>query len=453
MLLLLYYYNYTTTPVTNTTLYTLPLLQRRHNVRTNLDYLCQELHSIMVQGKVYLLPVLSSTDHDAGTHSIQTGILHYLPLPPVDPIQILESVRSVKPFYITDPIVRLAYKLSVPSAVASFAVKLSELQGIKDNYIHTSFREVIKPDISAVYSYWYKLLHVVAVAMTQQPVSEDSYCYSRSSDSSRNSSSRNNSSSTSSSTGSTNCSTSQEHTNKATTTATTTTVPTWRQLRRAGICSLEDHPADELAVLPRQVVRVQYHILEYLALSLPHSMDDLCITGIRSALLDIVQLTTTGTSNTTTTGTTTTTAAGTNTSKVDGSKYQEYIQFSVAYKALMDNCKMFLGLVSLPTPLLTAYHSGSSNSCNSSSIYNDISSSSGSSMPYHPSSTPYVNLNYANYITIVHELYGDSISNINAAAELVISYRQEEKRLMSKQEFVDVVKSVYPSVEFSNMVV
>ena len=446
MLLLLYYYNYTTTPVTNTTLYTLPLLQRRHNVRTNLDYLCQELHSIMVQGKVYLLPVLSSTDHDAGTHSIQTGILHYLPLPPVDPIQILESVRSVKPFYITDPIVRLAYKLSVPSAVASFAVKLSELQGIKDNYIHTSFREVIKPDISAVYSYWYKLLHVVAVAMTQQPVSEDSYCYSRSSDSSRNSSSSNNSSSTSSSTGSTNCSTSQEHTNKATTTATTTTVPTWRQLRRAGICSLEDHPADELAVLPRQVVRVQYHILEYLALSLPSSLDDLFITCIRSALLDIVQLTTTG--STTTGSTTTTTTASTTTSKVDGNKYQESIQFSAAYKALMVNCKMFLGIVSLPLPVLTAYHSGSNNS----STYNDNSSSS-SSMLYHPSSTPYINLNYANYTTIVHELYGDSISNIHAAAELVISYRQEEKRLLSKQEFVDVVKSIYPGVEFSDMVV
>lgn len=60
-------------------------------IMSPLDEVCQEIQNIMMEGQVYLLPILSGTDCVAATAWCARGGISYIPLLPVDPLQVLEG--------------------------------------------------------------------------------------------------------------------------------------------------------------------------------------------------------------------------------------------------------------------------------------------------------------------------------------------------------------------------
>ena len=90
-----------------------------------LDQVCQALIGVMKEGEDQVYPVLAGTDYEAAMRWSAKGAIEYITLPPVPPVEVLQSVRAVKPFELTRLVAVLAFRLSVPRPVAEFAELLS----------------------------------------------------------------------------------------------------------------------------------------------------------------------------------------------------------------------------------------------------------------------------------------------------------------------------------------
>ena len=100
---------------------------QKSSAERGLDQVCHALIAVMREGTDELYPILASTDYEAVTVNMLSDrvAMNYITLPPVAPVEILQSVRAVRPFALTPLVAALAYRLPSPHAVVEFAELLS----------------------------------------------------------------------------------------------------------------------------------------------------------------------------------------------------------------------------------------------------------------------------------------------------------------------------------------
>ena len=275
--------------------------KQRGDLLSPLDDVCQSFLDVMMKGDVYLLPLLAGTNYEAAVNWSAQGAIRYIPLPPVDPLLVLQSIQSIKDFQITHTVAVRAYQLSLPRPVAEFARALASANNdgcAVEAFVAECYSSVVGDERFVVQGELMVLLEVVARAIPQIPVMDSAEC-----------------------------AISYKHV--ACTAVAGRSDLTWASVRRAGLCTLEECVDDLHLTQRRKVVRIVYPVLEALTQKLQSAIEAGTVTGpvVRMLLASLQQL-----------------VALTSQEVFTLPSWQAWERFGAVYEALVINCYVYLNI-------------------------------------------------------------------------------------------------------------